>query len=412
VDAPGIGWAQRYATRDYRKLIQFVEGERTESPMPGVTALRARLAVVLAESGRWQEALVELDGMVGPAAEMSAFRRMLQVAYGSVSIEAVDLQQLERAKSIFEDPALPPAGVLDPWLVDRLSVRVYERAGEQTLARALSERIYARAVAAWRAARMALSPFLLVACGLVVGAIDVARRRFPREISPGIIQAPWGMRGGLWILTRAALGGVFMVVVAHTLQRLLGLRLSGHDTLLLLLPMVILLRASLRAHGLSPISAFGLSLTAPSVQLMKVSLVLIGVEQAIGWAVVTAASMLGITAATNETIIPGLVLAPLSEAIPTIADSVVVAPVLEELAFRGILYTTLRASFGPGRSAFISAFAFAILHVPSLVAAVTLFAVGLLSALFYERTRSLWPCVIAHSFNNAWLVSRTVLLYG
>jgi len=87
------------------------------------------------------------------------------------------------------------------------------------------------------------------------------------------------------------------------------------------------------------------------------------------------------------------------------------APLFEELAFRGIIYTSLRTRFGPWLSAVVSAAIFTLLHVYSPIGMLMLFTSAVASALFYERTRSLLPCIIAHAVNNLLVVSTSLLVY-
>jgi membrane protease YdiL (CAAX protease family) len=84
-----------------------------------------------------------------------------------------------------------------------------------------------------------------------------------------------------------------------------------------------------------------------------------------------------------------------------LTDATVWAPLCEELWFRALLYTSLRTRLGVAPSAVVTATLFASVHYPeSLVSAADLFFPAVLSSLWYERTRSLWPNVIAHSLHN------------
>jgi membrane protease YdiL (CAAX protease family) len=85
----------------------------------------------------------------------------------------------------------------------------------------------------------------------------------------------------------------------------------------------------------------------------------------------------------------------------SVTDATVWAPLCEELWFRALLYTSLRTRFGVAPSAVVTAALFAAVHYPScLVTAAGYFFPAVLSSLWYERTRSLWPNVIAHSLVN------------
>jgi membrane protease YdiL (CAAX protease family) len=79
---------------------------------------------------------------------------------------------------------------------------------------------------------------------------------------------------------------------------------------------------------------------------------------------------------------------------------IIVAPLVEELVFRGTLFRAWRARWSPVLALLASSVLFGVLHplkLPSFLAAVTF-------ALLYTRTRSLWASVLVHSAGNAtWL---------
>jgi len=79
---------------------------------------------------------------------------------------------------------------------------------------------------------------------------------------------------------------------------------------------------------------------------------------------------------------------------------VLVAPVTEELVFRGMLYPGLRTKLGPWLAALASAALFGLVH-DSLSAFLPLFALALVLARLYERTGSLLACIVVHALNNA-----------
>ncbi|MBI2896847.1 MAG: CPBP family intramembrane metalloprotease [Deltaproteobacteria bacterium] len=74
-------------------------------------------------------------------------------------------------------------------------------------------------------------------------------------------------------------------------------------------------------------------------------------------------------------------------------------PVAEELVFRGVLYSALRRRLPNAAAIACSALAFAALH-PYQAALFQVAIVGVLFASAYDRTRSLWPSILAHSAWN------------
>jgi len=80
--------------------------------------------------------------------------------------------------------------------------------------------------------------------------------------------------------------------------------------------------------------------------------------------------------------------------------AVVVAPLVEEIFFRGILYPTLRARWGIMPAALVSSFFFALLHF-HLPAFLPLLVLAFVLCMAYERTGSLPACIVAHGLFNS-----------
>ncbi len=86
-----------------------------------------------------------------------------------------------------------------------------------------------------------------------------------------------------------------------------------------------------------------------------------------------------------------------------------IAPLLEEIIFRGFLFGTMRNSFSPWRSMVYSSLLFAALH-QSLVAFLPIFFLAMVMAYLYEKTGSLWPSIILHMANNTVATLFAILL--
>lgn len=81
-----------------------------------------------------------------------------------------------------------------------------------------------------------------------------------------------------------------------------------------------------------------------------------------------------------------------------------IVPLFEELLFRGLLFGWLRLHLGTYMAAAISALAFAAAH-GMLFAIPAVFVLGVILALLYERSGSLWPAIICHGGYNALMLS-------
>ncbi len=78
---------------------------------------------------------------------------------------------------------------------------------------------------------------------------------------------------------------------------------------------------------------------------------------------------------------------------------IVVAPVAEEIFFRGFLYQAFRNSFGVWPGAILSGLVFGVIHF-EFFKLVQLAILGVILALLFERTQSLWPPIMLHAINN------------
>jgi membrane protease YdiL (CAAX protease family) len=88
------------------------------------------------------------------------------------------------------------------------------------------------------------------------------------------------------------------------------------------------------------------------------------------------------------------------------------APVWEELFFRGMFYPVVRRLAGARLSIAVTAAAFASLH-GNLSQFAPIFVLGVLLAYLYEKTHSLWSCIAAHAvFNTASILVLMVIRYS
>lgn len=89
-------------------------------------------------------------------------------------------------------------------------------------------------------------------------------------------------------------------------------------------------------------------------------------------------------------------------AISAVLVIAVLAPVTEELFFRGFVFAGLRARWSLWPAAVAVGLIFGLVHAPTgLTAVVPLAGLGVALCWLYDRTGSLWPCVFAHVINNS-----------
>lgn len=85
------------------------------------------------------------------------------------------------------------------------------------------------------------------------------------------------------------------------------------------------------------------------------------------------------------------------------------APLVEELVFRGLLYGWIESRWGAGLAFVVSSLAFAAAHIEPAHALLVL-PLGLMFGLLRWRTGSLWPSLVAHMANNGMAVAAAAYL--
>lgn len=163
--------------------------------------------------------------------------------------------------------------------------------------------------------------------------------------------------------------------------------------------------ASWSALGFRPVLGRGLALTLGAVLLMIPVLLLLLATEALVTSLIALVTG-GYTNPQQQDIAPGGVLT-FADFMWLFVTVAVIAPIAEELMFRGLVYRYLRGKTGVTVSALLSAALFAALHVKPILLPI-LFVVGLVLALVAERFDSIYPAIALHALNNG---AALVLLY-
>ncbi|MGQ0582072.1 MAG: lysostaphin resistance A-like protein [Reyranella sp.] len=177
---------------------------------------------------------------------------------------------------------------------------------------------------------------------------------------------------------------VFWLLPDRSLLSVLGL-FFGVGLLAVIVAVAPLGRAALsalgfRAVGWKPLVLGTLGTTALSVGVSQLGIEPQGVKQAMQIAREPAAFLITLV------LLAGL------------------APLVEELVFRGLLYGWLESRWGPGLAFVVSSLAFAAAHIEPAHALLVL-PLGLMFGLLRWRTKSLWPSLVAHMANNGMAVA-------
>ncbi|MBP6962817.1 MAG: CPBP family intramembrane metalloprotease [Armatimonadetes bacterium] len=90
---------------------------------------------------------------------------------------------------------------------------------------------------------------------------------------------------------------------------------------------------------------------------------------------------------------------------------VAAAPFFEELFFRGVLFSSLRARWGVGAGVIVSAVAFGLVH-PLPLGLLPILVLGIVFAVAFNQRGSLLTCIVAHACNNAVAFALLSILAG
>ena len=233
--------------------------------------------------------------------------------------------------------------------------------------------------------------------GLVMHAVRsvVVRETLPQERyrGPSIIV--------LWLLATVA-ANLAVVPVASDLARILtGEGASAYGTLVTLTVTQAGLVAAATLLVFAPRALAGLRLIPRRGLLTSVAIGLglavpswIG-AQIIGYLTVRLLEPFGLRPEA------GVADAALSNADPVVLALalVVVAPIAEELFFRGVVYNAWEREYGPTRAIYGSAILFAVIHGSAFVIP-SILALGIVLALLFRATRSLPATIALHAAFN------------
>ncbi len=262
-------------------------------------------------------------------------------------------------------------------------------------------------------AQRLIGPLLLVALGglaLVVGLVmNTVRALIVRAALPlGRYRGPAVL---VLLLQAIIVGAIVSLVAASTALAIFnGGELSVGGTLVQLTSTQIGLLAVTGGLVVAPRALAGLRLL-PASRLWQT--LAIGLALAIpAWVGVTllanlSAAVLRALGVEQDT---GIVDSVMQRGDPTVIvlAVVLVAPIAEELFFRGVVYNAWEREYG-GRVAVLgSAALFALIHA-SLYLFVPIFALGVVLALVYRWTRSLPAVMVLHAGFNAVTVTLTLL---
>ncbi len=378
-----------YGTRE-EALLYAVEVHRELLEIDASPELRARTAVLSLEAGQ-PEAAFDLGFLDWASLD--------ETTRAEMSPEIRDMALLQNARATGAEET-----------ASEIEARIRTR----------GERWKQRSVA------LLLANLALVAMGAGVIALGVSAKG-PSAVK-GILagdgaRPPWPLADGVGVFVRGDFWNRFYFLLLVWLSSLPALAgffsvlpgslLFTWGTLFASLPLVWLVAHHLLSpSGLSAREIFGIPSSVKRLaSLIGVGFAAIAVDlvgtHAISWGSWWASVGSSWAEGYDETLVWGSTLdAGLSS-----VDYLVWTPVFEELAFRGLLYFSLRQRFGPVTAALVTATLFALLHFYSLPGFLMTLWSGLVWAFAFEHSRSLVPGIAAHAVYNGLYVAGIVLLY-
>jgi membrane protease YdiL (CAAX protease family) len=223
--------------------------------------------------------------------------------------------------------------------------------------------------------------------------------------------APWGFGGSIWGL----IGGLLLVVIVPPLLVLpfdpnLADPDKASDGAILATQALFDLLLVTVAVGMASGWRFRLREALPLLGFRRFE------SSAIGWTfVVLGAYYVGAIAFSAIVLQPeqedigkelGVCNPGIGIAIAAVVSIVLLAPIAEETFFRGFFFAGVRSKWSLWPSALLSGVVFGLVHAPTgPTAAIPLAGLGVGLAWLYNKTGSIWPCILAHFLNNALAIS-------
>jgi len=377
-----------HAVEWYRELSQH-----SDNPL-----VPLQLAILQAEQGQVSQAILSAYEWKERADPLPRLAELIRAAYSEEMLP--DRQSVRRMQAELE--RLMPAN----WFSDRLAMRLALRSGDDTLLAEVRARSEARADRLYAYSRR-LTFVELAAIAVGTGLLLLMRRWRTIGINPirlhePGVPPPWpGSVGGAVLLRGGAIGAIIMAIY------LMYMPPENASLRALAIPMtnVPLLAfayyALFRPAGLSFEEGFGLRLPWANLgRLLAAVLAVVAAGLWGEWLMERAADHWNLVSHWTEWFDEDLVWGPSQLTLLSLLEYVVLAPVFEELAFRGLLFAILRRKFRFFPAALISALIFGLAHGYGFVGLISVCWSGILWAWIYEKTGSLAPGILAHAVNN------------
>ena len=303
------------------------------------------------------------------------------------------------------------------WFYFQLAGRLASQSGNQVLQESLQQQFQLltdRNLWRWRA--FIIFEFALAWVGLMCLVYLLIMWFKQREVqNVGTFNqriSPWLFHEGFAVLVRGGALSIVLIALVSVVPDGENI-LENYGSLFLYLPTVGLAIMLLgRPPSQSLLQVFGCK---DLFQRFKSSFpILLGVI-ALGlmgdWFIMFGGEVFEASVHWTEWFLPQVVWGSQAELLKMAIEVVVLAPIFEEIIFRGLVFLTLRTKFSFPISMIGSAAVFALAHGYGPIAFLTVFWSGLLWAWIYERTGSVFPGICAHAINNGLVLFFLVAIF-
>ena len=388
-----------------RELEQSIDWYQELVEQSGSASSDLELAILRAEAGQREAVTNTVEEWATLREPYPNYAAVLRAAYLGVipDRETVRLLQAEVAEAL-------PGG----WFYDRVMLNLAENAGDKALRSAIEAQSLRRQGGLLRKGlQLATVEWMLVFVGM--GSLAWIIRYRHHEDAIRVAEAPvpprWAAWPGLQVLI---IGGAIEIVLTVVLlfgeSRNLILRLLAIP--LATFPLIVLtIRYLLQPWQLTPVRAFGLKPVERGWSNVLILVPAVFAAISLGeWGLDHVADRLRLANHWTEWFDPDLVWGSGPMFLVSLTEYVVLAPVLEEFTFRGLLFATLRRRVGPWWAGAISSALFAAAHGYGVIGFLSVLWSGLLWAWAYEKSGSLLPGILAHALNNLTVCTGLVML--
>jgi membrane protease YdiL (CAAX protease family) len=370
---------------------------------PNDIDVQARLAILYGELDRVEDVTVAVERWRARA--QGTWAAVVEAAY----LAAPSADEARELRAALDD--LLPAG----WFHDRVALRLADRAGDTAARDGIVASAQRRTTTLLRRVRALTAAEAVALAAGALALVAVLRRRSAR-VAFGLVPPPWRLGQGLVVLVRGGAGGVLVMLLVMGVGSLRAWNdpwVSGIALpILMYVPLLLLARSTLFAPaGVGVLRGLGW-MPAPGGwwPLVRAAALLVGAGTLADAALGLLAEASGTPSHWTEWFDEDLAWGGRGVVAASLFGTVIAAPVLEEIVFRGLLFATLRRRLSWPLAAVLSAAIFAAAHGYGAAGFGSVFVSGVLWAAAYEKTGSVLPGTAAHVANNVAAAAGVMLL--